>query len=42
MLAGLGLSSAFVDVFAKETMRTIPLPRILRNEVIYSDRDMEQ
>jgi len=42
MLAGLGLSSAFVDVFAKETMRTIRLLRILRNEVIYSDRDIEQ
>jgi len=42
MLAGLGLSSAFVDVFAKETMRTIRLLRILRNEVIYSDRDIEE
>jgi cobalamin-dependent methionine synthase I len=42
MLAGLGLSSAFVDVFAKETMRTIRLLRILRNEVIYSDREIEQ
>jgi cobalamin-dependent methionine synthase I len=40
MLAGLGLSSAFVDVFAKETMRTIRLIQILNNEAIYSDRDV--
>ncbi len=42
MLAALGLSSAFVDVLSKETMRTIRLIRILRNEAIYSDRDVEQ
>jgi 5-methyltetrahydrofolate corrinoid/iron sulfur protein methyltransferase len=41
MLAGLGLSSAFVDVFAKETMRTIRLIRILNNEALYSDRDAD-
>jgi len=42
MLAGLGLSSAFVDVLSKETMRTIRLIKILKNEAIYSDRDVEQ
>lgn len=41
MLAGIGLSSAFVDVFGKETMRTVRLIRILRDDAIYSDRDVE-
>lgn len=41
MLAGAGLSSAFVDVLSRDTMRTIRMIRILRNEVIYSDRDVE-
>lgn len=41
MLAGVGLSSAFVDVLNKETMRTMRLIKILKNEAIYSDRDVE-
>lgn len=42
LLAGLGLSSAFVDVLSKDTMRTIRLIKILKNEAIYSDRDVAQ
>lgn len=42
MLAGVGLSSAFVDVLDKETMRTIRLIKILKDEAIYSDRDVEK
>lgn len=41
MLAGLGLSSAFVDVLSKETMRTIRLIKFLKSDAIYSDRDVE-
>jgi len=41
MLAGLGPSSAFVDVLDRETMRTIRPIRIFRNEVIYSDGEIE-
>jgi len=42
MLAGAGLSSAFVDVLNQETMRTIRLIKIIRDEAIYSDRDVEK
>ncbi len=42
MLAGVGLSSAFVDVLDKETMRAIRLIKILKDEAIYSDRDIEK
>jgi cobalamin-dependent methionine synthase I len=42
MLAGAGLSSAFVDALDRETMRTIRLIRIFRNEIIYSDGEIEQ
>jgi 5-methyltetrahydrofolate corrinoid/iron sulfur protein methyltransferase len=42
MLAGAGLSSAFVDALDRETMRTVRLVRIFRNEVIYSDGEIEQ
>jgi 5-methyltetrahydrofolate corrinoid/iron sulfur protein methyltransferase len=41
MLAGVGLSSAFVDALNKETMRAVRLIRILRNDAIYTDRDAE-
>lgn len=42
MLAGLGLSSAFVDALDRDTMRTIRLVRIFRNEVIYSNGEIKQ
>jgi len=42
MLAGVGLSSVFVDVLNRETMRTMRLIKILRDEVIYSYRDAER
>ncbi len=41
VLAGAGLYSAFVDALNKETMRTVRLIRILRDDAIYSDRDAE-
>lgn len=41
MLAGVGLSSAFVDALNKGNMRTVRLIRILRDDAIYSDRDIE-
>jgi 5-methyltetrahydrofolate corrinoid/iron sulfur protein methyltransferase len=42
MLAGAGLSSAFVDALEKETMRAVRLIRVFRNEVIYSDGEIER
>jgi 5-methyltetrahydrofolate corrinoid/iron sulfur protein methyltransferase len=42
MLGGAGLSSAFVDVLNKETMRTIRLIRMLKDEIMYSDRELER
>jgi len=42
MLVGVGLSSAFVDILSRDIMRTIRMIRILKNEVIYSDRDVEE
>lgn len=41
MLAGLGLSSAFLDVFDRQTMRTVRLVRALNNEALYSPSDAE-
>jgi cobalamin-dependent methionine synthase I len=41
MFAGLGLSSAFIDVLSTETMRTINLIKVFRNQRIYSDGDIE-
>jgi cobalamin-dependent methionine synthase I len=41
VLAGAGLYSAFVDALNRETMRTVRLIRILRDDAIYSDRDAE-
>lgn len=42
MLAGAGLSSAFVDVLDREIMRTIRLIKIFRNELIYSESELER
>jgi cobalamin-dependent methionine synthase I len=42
MLAGVGLSSAFVDVLDRETMRTIRLIKIIKDQAIYSDHDVEK
>lgn len=41
VLAGLGLSSAFVDVLDKDAMRTVRIVSILRGNLIYSDRELE-
>jgi len=41
MLSGVGLSSVFVDALNRGTMRTVRLIRILRDDAIYSDRDVE-
>ena len=41
MLSGLGLSAVFVDVLRRENMRMVRLIRILKNEVIYADGDLE-
>lgn len=41
MLAGTGLSSAFADVLNAETMRTVRLLKILKDQIIYSDHDVE-
>lgn len=41
MLSSLGLSSAFLDVFSKETMRTVRLIRMLKNQIVYSERGVE-
>jgi cobalamin-dependent methionine synthase I len=42
VLAGAGLSSAFVDALDRETMRTVRLLRIFGNEVIYADGEIER
>ncbi len=41
MLAGVGLYSVFVDTLNRGTMRTVRLIKILRDDAIYSDRDVE-
>ncbi|MBI2957558.1 MAG: dihydropteroate synthase [Chloroflexi bacterium] len=41
-LAGLGLSSAFVDVLEGQMARTIRLMRIFSNELIYSDGEISK
>lgn len=41
MLAGTGLSSAFLDVLRKENMRTVRLIKIFRNREIYTDSDVK-
>jgi len=41
MLYGLGLSSIFLDVLRRENMRMVRLVKILKNEALYSDSDVE-
>jgi 5-methyltetrahydrofolate--homocysteine methyltransferase len=41
MLAGVGLSSVFLDVLRKENRQVIRLIKIFNNEVIYSDSEVE-
>jgi 5-methyltetrahydrofolate--homocysteine methyltransferase len=41
MLSGVGLSSVFLDVLSRENMRAVRLIRILNNETVYSDGDVE-
>ena len=41
MLAGLGLSSVFLDVLRWENMRAVRLMKIFNNEVVYSDSEIE-
>lgn len=41
MLAGLGLSSAFLDVLQPETMRSVRLIKIMNGELIYSHREAD-
>lgn len=41
MLAGLGLSSVFMDVLNRENMRTVRLMKVFNNEVVYSDSEIE-
>ena len=40
MLAGLGLSSVFMDVLQRENMRTLRLVKIFNNETIYAEGDI--
>ncbi len=42
MLAGAGLSCAFVNALDRNAMRTIRLIRVLRDGLIYTDKDMER
>ena len=42
LLAGAGLSSTFVDALDRETMKAVRLIRVFRNEVIYSDGEIER
>ncbi len=41
VLSGLGLSSVFLDVLKRENMRMVRLIRILNNEIVYSDGELE-
>lgn len=41
VLSGLGLSCAFLNVLKVENMRMVRLIRILRNQAMYSERDLE-
>ncbi len=41
MLAGLGLSSTFLDVLKRENMRMVRLIRVLKNEAVYAHQDIE-
>jgi cobalamin-dependent methionine synthase I len=39
--AGAGLSSVFLDVLRRENLRAVRLAKIFRNELVYSDGDIE-
>lgn len=41
MLAGLGLSSAFINVLERETMRTVRMIKIMKGDLLYADREIE-
>lgn len=41
MLAGAGLSSVFLDVLRRENRQAVRLIRVFKNEVIYSDSEVE-
>lgn len=41
LLAGLGLSSVFMDVLSRENMRTVRLLQIFENRRVYSDSELE-
>jgi cobalamin-dependent methionine synthase I len=41
MLAGVGLSSIFMDVLRRENRRAVRLIKIFNNEVVYSDSEVE-
>ncbi|MBI2906846.1 MAG: dihydropteroate synthase [Chloroflexi bacterium] len=41
MLSGVGLASASLDVLRRENRRMVRLVKILKNEAIYADRDIE-
>ena len=40
MLAGMGLSSVFLDVLRRENMRTVRLIKMFNNEVVYSESEV--
>ncbi len=41
MLAGVGLSSVFLDVLRQENRQVVRLVRMFKNEVVYSDSELE-
>ena len=41
MLAGIGLSSVFLDILRPQNRRTLNLIKIFNNEIIYSDSELE-
>lgn len=41
MLAGLGLSSVFLDVLVPDNMRVVRALRVFDNEVVYSEQELE-
>lgn len=40
MLSGLGLSSAFLDVFNRDDMRMVKLIKIFRNQAVYANGEL--
>jgi hypothetical protein len=41
MLAGVGLSSVFLDVLRKNNRQALRLIKVFNNEVVYSDSELE-